>query len=144
MGTRGNWRKIRKHRNYTVEEVARTIGVCKGTVRRWIVAGLPALTDQKPALLLGADLICFLQSRTKPKRRCKLDQCYCFKCRTPRHAAFREAEFMPDKPTSGLLCALCEVCATVMYKRVSNARFAELAKLLDVSIRQADGRISDS
>jgi excisionase family DNA binding protein len=41
-----NRRSIKIHRNYTVEEAARTTGCAKGTIRRWIKSGaLPAITD---------------------------------------------------------------------------------------------------
>ena len=49
---RPNWRGVRRHRSYSVDEAARTVDVAKGTVRRWTKAGLPAITDRKPALTL--------------------------------------------------------------------------------------------
>jgi len=58
---------VKVHRSYTVDEASRLLGVAKGTVRRWMTAGLPFLTDQKPALILGADLAAFLKARAKPK-----------------------------------------------------------------------------
>jgi hypothetical protein len=35
-------RSIRIHRNYTVEEAARTTGCAKGTIRRWIRSLTPS------------------------------------------------------------------------------------------------------
>lgn len=50
-------RAVKIHRSYTVEEAARATGYAKGNVRRWVSSGLlPALTDQRPHLILGADL----------------------------------------------------------------------------------------
>jgi excisionase family DNA binding protein len=69
------------HRSYTVDEVARLLGVAKGTVRRWIKAGLPVLADRKPALILGEDLVQFLASRKAPRKKCSPAECYCVKCR---------------------------------------------------------------
>ena len=44
---------IKTHRNYTVDEVAKALGVSKGTVRRWIKCGLPVLKERKPMLILA-------------------------------------------------------------------------------------------
>ena len=42
MPRRGpNYRLVKIHRNYTVEEAARMFGIHKNTVRAWIEAGLP-------------------------------------------------------------------------------------------------------
>lgn len=66
-------RSIKLHRSYTVDEASRTIGSAKGTIRRWIKSGaLPALTDQKPNLILGEDLIDYLKARAKPGPKMEL------------------------------------------------------------------------
>jgi len=129
---RPNWRKIKRHYNYTVHDTARTLGCCKGTVRRWLKDGLPALTDQKPALILGDDLIAFLKDRAKPKRRCLPEECFCLKCREPRRMAGGMADLTDPTPTGGNLQALCEKCGTLMYKRVSHHQLAELKGVLEV------------
>jgi predicted transcriptional regulator len=131
---RAGWRAVKLHRNYTVDEVARTLGRCKGTVRRWLGAGLPAVSDRRPALILGEDLIDFLKAQSKPRTRCALDECYCFKCRAPRKAAGGMADWIPMTPTSGDLQALCEQCDTIMHKRVSHRQLEALRAILDVSI----------
>ena len=78
---RPNWRGIKIHRNYEVGEAARDLRVCKGTVRRWIKSGLPTLTDRKPMLILGEDLIAFHKARTGKRQTCQPNECYCVKCR---------------------------------------------------------------
>lgn len=42
-----NYRRIKIHRNYTVEEAALQLNVHKNTVRSWIKDGLPALSDKE-------------------------------------------------------------------------------------------------
>ncbi|MEA1940674.1 MAG: helix-turn-helix domain-containing protein [Pseudomonadota bacterium] len=135
-GHRPNLRAVKKHRNYTAEEAARTLGVCKGTVRRWIKAGLPALTDRKPVLILGEDLTGWLKARKTPPQRCPPGECYCMKCRAPRQAAGSMAEFVPLNATGGNLRALCETCGTLMHRRVSNAQLEAFSVFLDVTIAQ--------
>ena len=136
-GTRSpSWRRIRLHRNYTVDEAARALGVAKGTVRRWLKVGLPSIADRRPLLILGVDLVGFLRARRAKKATCRLDECYCFSCRAPRRPAFNAVEFIPLTSKGGNLRALCEECSTVMHKRVSTT---PLRVLLTNSGRDDDG-----
>lgn len=137
-------RGVKLHLNYTVEEAARVTGNCKGTVRRWLKEGLPALFDQKPALILGGDLIDYLKGKQGRKQKCRLHECFCFSCRKPSTPAFGEVEVFMLTPDSGNLRALCERCATVMHKRISVARVSELKALATVTIRQGIGDLGDN
>lgn len=134
---------VKRHRNYTVEEVARLTGVCKGTVRRWLKGGLPAMTGQRPILILSEDLIAFLDGRRRNRVRCKPHECYCFSCRRPRAAAFNAVEVVPLSLSSGNLRALCETCLTLMHKRIPLAKLEALGAILDVTIMQAGEHISE-
>jgi hypothetical protein len=129
------WRVVKSHESYTVDEVARNQGVAKGTVRRWLKTGLPALNEKRPCLILGGDLVDFLKGRKTPKQTCKPEECYCFRCKAPRKPAFAEAEYQPITPTNGQLIALCE-CSTLMHKRVSLATLDALKGILQITIRQ--------
>jgi hypothetical protein len=140
---RPNWRGVRRHRSYSVDEAARTVDVGKGTVRRWTKTGLPAITDRKPTLILGSDLIDFIKSRGSPSSAVSRTKCYCFACRAPRRPAFNAVEYVPLTPTSGNLRALCTM-STVMHKRVSTASLAALQAILSVTVTQADKPISKS
>lgn len=142
MPKRPNWRSVKIHRNYTVEEAARTLGVAKGTVLRWITSGnLPALKERKPFLILGRELQAFLKARKSERQRCGPGQCYCFTCRAPRDAAERMADLRPITPKIGDLEALCCACGGLMHKRISLAKVPALRVLLDITIRQAPPRI---
>ena len=121
MPKRTNWRVIKRHRSYTVDEACTALKVCKGSVRRWIKDGLPALTDQRPLLILGDDLIDYLKQTKRPAQKCAAHQCFCFKCRAPRNPAFHVLEYHPFNATNGQLRALCEQCSTVMHKAASQA-----------------------
>jgi len=138
-----NHRRIKRHRNYTVDEAARTLGVAKGTVRRWIKTGLPVLAEQQPTLILGGDLIDFLVARTPPKRRCALHECFCFSCKEPQAPAFDTVEYHSLSATSGNLRALCCVCATVMHKRLSVSRLDALKQILEVTIVEGQRPLSE-
>jgi hypothetical protein len=136
MARCAGWRAVKIHKNYSVEEVAENQRVAKGTVRRWLKTGLPSLTEKRPCLILGGDLVDFLKGQKKPKQTCKPEECYCFKCKAPRKAAFGEAEYQPITLTNGQLIALCGECTTLMHKRVSLATLDALDGILKISIRQ--------
>ena len=138
-----SWRGVNRHRSYTVDEAARARGVAKATVRRWLKSGLPAISDRKPLLILGADLAQFLEDRRATKQTCKLNECFCFACRAPRAPAAGMADLVPLSATSGNLRALCCGCTGVMHKRVSLAKLPELQAILDVTIMQAPERIRE-
>ena len=141
---RRNARGVKLHRNYTIEQAARTLAVSKGTVGRWIKGGLPVLTDQKPHLILGPDLINYVRGKAPAKKPCQLHQCYCFSCRQPKGPAFGSVEFYPITSTGGNVRALCETCANVMHKRVSTTKLEALRTIVQVTVRQAGKHIDDS
>jgi excisionase family DNA binding protein len=142
MAKRPNWRNVKIHRSYTVEEAAQLLGVAKGTVLRWVKSGdLPALKEQKPFLILGSDLQAYLKGRKRDKQTCGPAECYCFTCRAPRNAAGRMADFWPVTAKTGNLQALCASCGGLMHKTVSLARLPALELLLEITNRQAPPRI---
>jgi len=134
MARRPKWQAISIHRNYTVDQVSRALGVAKGTVRRWIAAhGLAVIDDRKPALILGAELKAFGKRRQAKTQTCAVHECYCMRCRTPRAAAFHQAELAAATRASAMIRMLCETCATVMNKRVSWQQLEALSRQVRVS-----------
>ncbi len=142
-GKRPNGRLIKKHRSYDVAEVARALGVAKGTVRRWLKEGLPCLSERRPVLILGQDLKAFLDGRRKPKQTCRIDECFCMSCKEPRRPAFDEVEFQRLTATGGNLRALCSYCTTVMHKRISMDGLKALKTILTVTTVQVETRLDD-
>lgn len=134
-------RAIRKHRSYTTEEAGRALGVAKGSVRRWMKAGLPHLADQRPFLILGADLIAFLAERDRPKRRCALHELFCFRCHEAKSAAAGMIDFTPYTTKVGTISGLCDTCETLMHKKFSTSKLGLLCLVADVSFPQGDPRI---
>jgi hypothetical protein len=112
MGKRhANYRRIKIHRNYTVEEVAQVLIVHKNTVRSWIRDGLPTIDGKGPTLILGPELSAFLKARRlKNKQTCRAGQIYCLKCRTPQFPAGDMADYLPMTETLGNLRAICPDC----------------------------------
>ena len=143
MAKQTSYRLVKIHRSYTVNEAARLTGSCKGTVRRWIKNGLPALQSQKPIIIKGADLREYLKGKSKPKQKCALDECHCFKCKSNQKLAFGEAEIVFDKSPAPNMRGLCGTCSTLMHKRISNAAIPDLEAKLQITFRQADEPISN-
>jgi hypothetical protein len=140
-----NYRLVKIHRSYTVEETARLLNVHKNTVRNWIKQGLPTIDRQKPTLILGSMLSRFLQDRRhRGRKRCSPGEIYCVKCRAPVQPAGDMADYLPNTATSGNLRGICPVCETLIYRRVSWARLDENRGRLDIMIPQAQSHIADS
>lgn len=143
---RSKWRgRPKRHRNYTVYELAELAGVHRGTVLRWIREGkLPVLRDQKPMLILGTDCAEFWESQRQPKAKCSLNELYCFTCKAPRKPAFETVEYRPRNDRFGTIRALCCECATVTNKGFSASRLGELESIVSVSIIPAPGSLVDT
>ena len=139
-----NPRRVKIHRSYTVEEVARLFRVHKNTVRAWVKAGLPVIDDRRPLLILGRDIAGFLFSRRRQrKQNCRSGQLYCLRCRAPKNLAVR-MHYIPITPNLGNLRGPCPNCGCLMYRLVSQNRIGEVAGNLEVQVAQARQRIADS
>jgi excisionase family DNA binding protein len=140
-----NPRLAKIHRSYTVDEIASLFGVHRNTVREWVKRGLPTSDDRRPILILGRDLVAFLQARrTKNKRTCKPGEIYCVRCRAPRAPAGDMADYEPLTAKQGNLIAICPECEATMYRRVSLAKLWQVRANLDITMPQALPHIGGS
>jgi hypothetical protein len=146
MGKRHpNYRHVKVHRNYTVEEIASLLGVHKNTVREWIKAGLPILDDKRPRLILGQELAVFLQARRmKNKQTCQPGELYCVRCRAPKMAAGDMADYLPQTEKLGMLKAICPDCLSMMNRRVSIAKLEQVRGKLAITFPQGLDQVSNS
>ena len=82
---RVNGRRIKMHRTYSIEELARCLRIHKTTVRRWLKGGLSTIDTRRPALVDGTVLRIFLDAKRKRRRqRCGRGELFCLRCRCPR------------------------------------------------------------
>ena len=139
MATRHpNYRLVKIHRNYTVEEIAGLFGVHRNTVREWVKRGLPTIDHRRPMLILGRDLAVFLQARRlKNKRTCQPGEIYCVRCRIPRNPAGDMADYQPVSTMLGNLVGICPNCESMIYRRVNPAKLEQVRRKLDIMIPKA-------
>lgn len=142
---RPNHRLLRIHRSYTVEEAARTLGVHRNTIRRWLADGLAAIDDRRPILIHGLALSQFLQARHRRARTpCAPGQLYCVRCRAARYPAAGMVDYVPFNTLAGNLRGICPECETLMHRRVSRAGIEGFVENLKLAFPQAQTRIGDS
>jgi hypothetical protein len=134
-----NYRLVKIHRTYAVDEVARLLDVHRNTVRQWIKQGLSVCDDRRPTLILGKSLAAFLVARrTRNRRPCGPGELYCMRCKAPGLAGAGLAEYRPLTPSSGNLVAACPRCDAPMYRRVSVAKLDSIRG--DVRIVMPQGK----
>jgi hypothetical protein len=146
MGKRHpNYRLVKIHRSYSVEEIARLCGKHKNTVRAWLKDGLYPIDNSRPVLVHGHVLAAFLKGRrTAGKRPSPPGHLYCFKCREPKPPAEGVVivQAISDKVSN--ISAVCPTCGGTMYRRASNHRLKEFEANLDGALPKAVPRIGET
>lgn len=136
---------VKINRNYTFEELAAVFGVHKNTVSAWVKNGLPCLKERRPFLILGGDAKLYLQGqRAGKKQRCKPNELFCMRCKTPTRPAESFVEYLPLSATKGRLTGFCERCECVMNKFVRYDSLERYSAFFDLSKPKALERVNDS
>ena len=142
---RADPRRVKRHRSYTVPELATCLEVHKNTVREWQRGGLQPLDTSRPMLFQGATVRTFLAKRNASRKRpCLPGTLYCFRCREPRPPALGMLDFVAITPLSGNLRALCGTCGGMMHQRIRLADLPAKMPGLEVQITQAQPSLSGS
>jgi hypothetical protein len=131
MAKRGSVRRIKANRHYTYRDAADALGFKPQTIRAWCKAGLQVMTDTRPHLILGANLIAFQKARQKPSAKMAPDQLRCFKC-GPTRALDRIVFYTPYTPHRGQLEAICEVCGGACFRFEGAKRLGEKARFFEI------------
>ncbi|MBV8567640.1 MAG: helix-turn-helix domain-containing protein, partial [Methylobacteriaceae bacterium] len=137
MARRYDLRRIKIHRNYSVPEVVKLLGVHKHTVSRWIARGLPLIDRRRPFLIHGADLRAFLMASQPAKQPLRPGQIYCLRCRAAKCPAGDIADLVPRSPTSGALIGICPTCDGMMYRAVKLAAVDRARGNVEVALQKA-------
>jgi hypothetical protein len=139
-----NYRLVKIHRSYTVEEIATLFGLHKNTVRQWVKDGLATVDNKRPMLILGLVLMDFLKARrTKNKQKCKPGELYCVRCRSPKRPAGDMADYVSLTDKIGNLVAICPDCDAIMNRHVNLAKIDQVRGKIDISFPEAYRHIID-
>ena len=123
--SRVNPNLVKQHRSYSIDELARCLGVHKNTVNHWRKKGLEPIDQGRPILFQGSVVRAFLKLRNSSRKRpCPPGTLYCLRCRAPRAPALGMVDFAPAWSGNGNLSAICECCETIMNRRVREAEIA--------------------
>jgi hypothetical protein len=100
-----NPQRIKIHRTYSVDEVARRLGIHKNTVRRWQKdQGLEPIGGKGLTIFRGSVLRAFLEARRRTsKRPSPPGHMYCLRCRATKEPAKRMADLICTGTTVGNL-----------------------------------------
>ena len=136
MGTRHpNYRRIKIHRTYTVDEIAHLFQMHPNTVRAWSKQGLQPIDDRRPILFKGDVLAAFLRARRERARRpCGPGEIYCLPCRRSKRPAGGIVEYTSCSPTAGNLRGICPTCHRAIHRRVSREKLSIVTGDLGVSL----------
>jgi len=111
MARRFQTRGICKDRVYTIKIAARIIGVSEARFRQWVKEGLRLITDQRPYLVRGADLIDFLQKREAANKvPMGKGQFFCMRCKAPRDPREGSVSYTATTALTGRLSGVCDAC----------------------------------
>lgn len=137
--------RIKSNRPYLIEEAARTLGVHKNTIRRWISEeGLAAITDARPHIIPGDILKLFLKEKRERQRTKRgPGELFCLKCRASRKPAGDIAEYEPRSAKHGMLQAICSECECLMFRVTKRANLTEFEAFFEVQERGAESSITD-
>jgi hypothetical protein len=145
MGKRHpNFRLVKIHRSYSVEEIGRLFSVHKNTVRAWLKQGLDPIDKSRPILVHGKALVSFLAARrVASKRPCPPGHIYCMRCHAQKQPAGNMIDYTPVTDRTGNLSAICPTCGTMMYRRTSKAHLGEFSGKTEVTMADASPRIRE-
>jgi hypothetical protein len=146
MGKRlPNYRLVKIHRSYTVEEVARLFGCHRNTIRNWRRQGLQPIDSKRPIVFDGATVAGFLKARrSEGKQRLKAGEIYCLPCRAPKEPAGNIAEYIPLNDAKGNLRGICPTCERLIHRAVSRAKIEAVRGKLEVTFTEPPTRIRET
>jgi hypothetical protein len=140
-----NPRRVKIHRSYTVDEIARLYGVHRNTVRNWLKQGLATNDDRRPTLILGWQLRDFLQVRRRQARRqCPIGHLFCVRCRMPKRPALGMVEYIAFTASTGNLRGICPDCEILIHRRVARAKLSTVSGDLDIAFLPNQRRLDES
>lgn len=135
--------RIKRHRVYTVFEIADALGIHRQTVIRWISdKGLMADKSQRPWLVEGDVLKHFLEARRSlGKRPLRPGQIYCLPCRAAKTPDGKMADYRAKTATTGTLIGICPDCDRLIHRIIRRCDLELFRAQLDITIAKASPRL---
>jgi len=120
-------RKVKRHRSYTVESLAKLYGVSPNTVRQWIKKhGLPTIPDTYPVLMHWREIRDWLTKRQANRKwTCGSDEMSCFTCKGPRKIRRGTLEIIQNNTTKVMLRGDCVDCDRRLNRASSTAKLEQ-------------------
>lgn len=135
MAKKLNHNLVKMHRSYTVADICELYGLHKNTVLQWLKNGLQTIDDHKPAMIQGLVLKSYLKKRSQvSKKKCKVNEVFCMRCKTPVVPAENKVQFIPQKLKTGQLKGSCPCCGGLIFKFCSSNKIEALSKVFDMII----------
>lgn len=117
-------RKVKRHRSYTVQSLAKLYGVGPNTVRQWIkIHSLPVIEGSYPVLMHWAEIRSWIITwQAARKWTCAANEMSCLKCRGPRKV--KAGTFCVTQSNKALIMMHgdCEACGKPMNRATSQAK----------------------
>lgn len=128
-----NAQAIRAARAYTIDEAASALRINEVTIRAWIKCGLPAMTTNRPFLILGEDLRNFVQDRrAKAKANLASDELLCMTCKAARKPFGMLVDLHLQNGKTARLVGLCEVCGGTCSRMISQTKLGHFGGIFDL------------
>jgi hypothetical protein len=145
MAKRYSTRSVKKNHNYTAEELADLLKVHIQTVRTWMNTGLRSIRDQVPFLILGSDVIAYLdRKRGERKRSLDLNQLFCIRCKAAVVPDGELADYIPRSDKHGRLEGICRDCEGICARYVRHDNMHLIAPDLDIAFPSAESTLNES
>jgi hypothetical protein len=125
--------RVKQAHCYDLRETATLLGVHPNTVRHWLKRGLESIDSRRPVLIHGSSLKSFILTRRKDRRRkCRIDELFCFRCRAPRTVWGGVADVAMKTEKIAKVTALCSACGTEMHRTVRRTDISRIGELIDL------------
>ncbi len=117
-------RKVKRHRSYTVQDLAELYGVGPNTVRQWIKKhGLPVIEGTYPILMhCEAIRSWMIEWQAARKWTNGPDKMSCFSCGGPRRIKLGTFRIAESNKANLMLHGDCETCGKPLNRATSRAK----------------------
>lgn len=117
-------RKVKRHRSYTVQDLANLYSVGPNTVRQWIKKhDLPVIEGSYPVLMHWTEIRSWMTAWQRARKwTCAPNEMSCLKCQGPRKVKAGTFHVVVSNKALLRLKGDCEMCGNTMNRATSQAK----------------------